>query len=97
MQITRLAFLVAAASSSSSGGGALASSPADMAYEIRGLDLGVGGAGGLPLVVPRQTGTTNNNKNLQTFTGALGGIKADAVSKHLNPDTLPSRLDGMDG
>lgn len=80
MQVTRLvAFLAAAAgSSSSSSNGALAFSAAgDIAHEIRGLDLDLGvGSAGLPLVVPRQTGS---NKNLQTFTGALGGIKADAV------------------
>lgn len=51
--------------------GATASSVPDIFGEIsRSLQEGVDS-----ILSPRQ-----NTKNLQTFTGALGGIKADAVS-----------------
>lgn len=48
--------------------GALASAGPDLVHEIQGRFHDA-------LLMPRQ-----NTKNLQTFTGALGGIKADAVS-----------------
>lgn len=48
--------------------GALASTGQDLVHELQGRFHEA-------LLMPRQ-----NTKNLQTFTGALGGIKADAVS-----------------
>lgn len=64
-----------------------ASSPGDMAHDIRGVgsgsvDLDVGDS--LPLLLARQNSGGVAGKNLQTFTGALGGIKADAVSTYIH-------------
>lgn len=76
MQVIRLVLLAAAAAAR-----ALASSPhVDITHEMRGL--------GDPLVLAARAtasaaagvSAAGTNKNLQTFTGALGGIKADAVS-----------------
>lgn len=77
MQVTRVVVLAAAVAAR-----ALASSPhVDITHEMRGL--------GDPLVLAaRATASAAavgaagaaGNKNLQTFTGALGGIKAAAVS-----------------
>lgn len=75
MQVIQLVLLAAAAAAR-----ALASSPhVDITHEMRGL--------GDPLVLAARAtasaagvSAAGTNKNLQTFTGALGGIKADAVS-----------------
>lgn len=75
MQLTR--FTLVAAAVFGSGPTALASSGSDIANEIRAAGAGLAAAGAALFVETRQTG-----KNLQTFTGALGGIKADAVSDH---------------
>lgn len=64
VQLVSVLLLVASSSSSSS---VTASSVPDL-WE-RGLQQGAG-----TVLLPRQT------RNLQTFTGALGGIQADAVS-----------------
>lgn len=74
MQLTRFTLVAAAAF----GNGALASSAPDIANEIRAGAAGFGaGAGAALFLDMRQSG-----KNLQTFSGALGGIKADAVSSY---------------
>lgn len=55
-----------------------------------GPDLGVGEIlGGGPVLFPRQA----TGQNLQTFTGALGGIKADAVTNSGNSQR-PFEVDG---
>lgn len=76
MQLTRF-ILVTAISS----GGALASAGPDLVHEIRGRFHDA-------LLMPRQKATGN----LQTFTGALGGIKADAVSVSHTFGSLSDRL-----
>lgn len=56
-----------------------------------GPDLGVGEMlGGGSVLFPRQAAT---GQNLQTFTGALGGIKADAVTNSGNSQR-PFEVDG---
>lgn len=56
-----------------------------------GPDLGVGEIlGGGSVLFPRQAAT---GQNLQTFTGALGGIKADAVTNSGNSQR-PFEVDG---
>ncbi|KAJ0123305.1 hypothetical protein J7T55_011770 [Diaporthe amygdali] len=77
---TSSALLLAAALG---GGGALASA---------GPELGVGEMlGGGSVLFPRQGGATQ--QNLQAFTGALGGIKADAVTNSGQSDR-PFEVDG---
>ncbi|KAH8754125.1 hypothetical protein F5883DRAFT_431590 [Diaporthe sp. PMI_573] len=66
------------------GGGARASA---------GPDLGVGEMlSGGSVLFPRQQGGATG-QNLQTFTGALGGVKADAVTNSGNPER-PFEVDG---
>lgn len=57
-----------------------------------GPELGVGEMlGGGSVLFPRQQGATG--QNLQAFTGALGGIKADAVTNSGNSER-PFEVDG---
>lgn len=57
-----------------------------------GPDLGVGEMlSGGSVLFPRQQGATG--QNLQAFTGALGGIKADAVTNSGNSER-PFEVDG---
>lgn len=83
MQLPTPTALLLAAALGFGGGGALASA---------GPDLGVGEMfSGGSVLFPRQQGATG--QNLQTFTGALGGIKADAVTNSGNSER-PFEVDG---
>ena len=59
-----------------------------------GPDLGVGEMlSGGSVLFPRQQGQGATGQNLQAFTGALGGIKADAVTNSGNSER-PFEVDG---